>query len=192
MRRFLLTFTLTILLIAALLPLAMAQNRGGSSQPLKSGAPLKVVYGFDQEFPPYSFTEAGGEAVGFEVDLIRAIFKGQEVDLQLKPLAWDMIQLELAGGQIGHARIVRCRGGTGLDGSQSLLMPALLGQHDADGRKRSGQHTEHPINKTLVRKMVKPDDSTHKHEDGNNQLDCIDPGGSRFRPSIHGNSFRKL
>ena len=109
MRRFLLNFILTLILVAALSPLALAQSGEGaqsggggegSGQRLKSGAPLKVVYGFDQEFPPYSFAEAGGQPAGFEVDLIRAIFKGQAVDLQIKPLAWDRIQLEMAGGQI--------------------------------------------------------------------------------------------
>ena len=90
---------LTMILVAALSPLALAQNIGGNATSVPKG-PLKVVYGFDQEFPPYSFTQAGGEATGFEVDLIMAIFKGQEAQLQLKPLAWDMIQLELAGGQI--------------------------------------------------------------------------------------------
>ena len=102
MRRFLL-IALTMLLIATLSPLALAQNAGPGAEkqpPLASGGPLKVVYGFDQEFPPYSFTEAGGDGAGFEMDLIRAIFKGQEVELSLRPLAWDRIQLELAGGQI--------------------------------------------------------------------------------------------
>ncbi len=118
MRRFLLTIAFTALLIATLLPLAMAQDNGAGTgaqppqnsdtlqpgdtppPPVKSGVPLKVVYGFDQEFPPYSFTDAGGQGSGFEVDLVRAIFKGQEVELLLRPLAWDRLQLELAGGQI--------------------------------------------------------------------------------------------
>ena len=91
---------LTAILIAAFSPLALAQETGGDAPPATPKTPLKVVYGFDQEFPPYSFTQAGGEASGFEVDLIMAIFKGQNAQLQLKPLSWDRIQLELAGGQI--------------------------------------------------------------------------------------------
>lgn len=63
-------------------------------------APIKVIYGFDREFPPYTFQEPGGKPVGFEVDLVEAIFNGQNVNLQMRPLAWDMIQIELAGGQI--------------------------------------------------------------------------------------------
>lgn len=60
----------------------------------------KVIYGFDREFPPYSFQEPGGKPVGFEVDLVEAIFRGTAVNLQMRPLAWDMIQLELANGEI--------------------------------------------------------------------------------------------
>lgn len=60
----------------------------------------KVIYGYDREFPPYSFQEPGGKETGFEVDLVEAIFRGTDVNLQMRPLAWDMIQLELANGQI--------------------------------------------------------------------------------------------
>ncbi len=99
MRRFLLSLSLTVLFIGLLLPLAFAQG-SNTPQPPQNNAPIKVVYGFDQEFPPYTFTEAGGDGAGFEMDLVRAIFKGQNVELLLRPLAWDRIQLELAGGQI--------------------------------------------------------------------------------------------
>ena len=60
----------------------------------------KSVYGFDREFPPYSFQDPGGKPTGFEVELVEAIFRGSGVNLQMRPLAWDMIQLELANGQI--------------------------------------------------------------------------------------------
>lgn len=95
MRRLMPTVIMIVMLVSLLTPLALAQGTGA-----QSGAPLKVVYGFDQEFPPYSFTQAGGEATGFEVELIQAIFRGQNVTLQLRPLSWDSIQLELAAGQV--------------------------------------------------------------------------------------------
>ncbi|OBQ54033.1 cytidine deaminase [Halodesulfovibrio spirochaetisodalis] len=63
-------------------------------------APIKVVYGFDREFPPFSFEEAKGKAVGFDVDLIRAIFKGQNVKLVTRPLVWDHVLMELSSGAI--------------------------------------------------------------------------------------------
>lgn len=58
--------------------------------------PLRVVYGFDREFPPFSFEDPGGEAVGFEVDIVRAIFGS--VNLVLRPVQWDIIPTELASG----------------------------------------------------------------------------------------------
>lgn len=63
-------------------------------------APMRVVYGFDREFPPFSFEEAKGKAVGFDVDLIRAIFKGQNVKLVTRPLVWDHVLMELSSGSI--------------------------------------------------------------------------------------------
>ena len=63
-------------------------------------APIKVVYGFDREFPPFSFEEAKGKAVGFDVDLVRAIFKGQNVKLVTRPLVWDHVLMELSSGAI--------------------------------------------------------------------------------------------
>lgn len=65
--------------------------------------PLKVVYGFDREFAPYSFELPGGKPTGFEVELVEAIFRGRHVNLQFRPLAWDMVMLELSGGQISVA-----------------------------------------------------------------------------------------
>lgn len=58
-------------------------------------APMRVVYGFDREFPPFSFEDPGGKAVGFEVELIEAIFGGQ-ASLVLRPLQWNIIPTELA------------------------------------------------------------------------------------------------
>lgn len=65
--------------------------------------PLKVIYGFDREFAPYSFELPGGKPTGFEVELVEAIFRGRHVNLQFRPLAWDMVMLELSGGQINLA-----------------------------------------------------------------------------------------
>ncbi len=93
MRRLPPTVIIVALLISLLAPFALAQ-------PEQSSTPLKVIYGFDREFPPYSFTEAGGDGTGFEVELIQAVFRGQNVNLQLRPLSWDVIQLELAAGQV--------------------------------------------------------------------------------------------
>ncbi len=78
-----------LLLTATALPCAAATVR----------EPMRVVYGFDREFPPFSFEEPGGKATGFEVELLEAIFRGK-VNLVTRPLQWDMVPLELSSGTI--------------------------------------------------------------------------------------------
>ncbi len=68
--------------------------------PAAYAEPTRVVFGFDREFPPFTYEEAGGTPVGFEVDLLKAIFAGQDVVLSMRPLSWDMVQLELSSGAI--------------------------------------------------------------------------------------------
>ena len=62
--------------------------------------PLRVVYGFDREFPPFSFENPGGQPTGFEVELMQAVFHGTEVTLAYRPLHWERIPLELSAGSI--------------------------------------------------------------------------------------------
>jgi len=59
----------------------------------------RVVYGFDREFPPFSFEEPGGKPVGFDVELAEAVLKGR-VNLVFRPLQWSMVPLELSSGVI--------------------------------------------------------------------------------------------
>ncbi len=61
--------------------------------------PVRVVYGYDREFPPFSFQDPGGKAVGFEVELVQALFK-DSAHLEMRPLQWDILLLELSSGTI--------------------------------------------------------------------------------------------
>lgn len=65
-----------------------------------SKEPVRVVYGFDREFPPFSYEEAGGKETGFEVELVKAIFHGTNVELRPRPLQWEQVGLELSSGTI--------------------------------------------------------------------------------------------
>lgn len=62
--------------------------------------PIRVVYGFDREFPPFTYEDPGGEAVGFEIELVRAIFHGTNASLVFRPMRWERISLELSAGTI--------------------------------------------------------------------------------------------
>jgi cytidine deaminase len=89
--------TMLCLALAAALTAVWPAVRSASAALVRE--PVRVVYGFDREFPPFSFEEAGGKATGFEVELLEAIFSGRAT-LVPRPLQWDMVPLELAAGTI--------------------------------------------------------------------------------------------
>jgi cytidine deaminase len=60
---------------------------------------LRIVYGFDREFPPFSYEDPGGKPVGFEIDIIDSIFRGKAT-LVLRPLNWYSLPIELTAGSI--------------------------------------------------------------------------------------------
>lgn len=126
-----LLFSLSVLLLAGLAPLALAAepvvppitpmpsgvleqaspaeallNRTSPdpspaySTPAAPGDPTRIVYGFDREFPPFSYEDAWGKAAGFDVELMEAIFNGTGAKLAPRPLNWDFIPLELSAGTI--------------------------------------------------------------------------------------------
>ena len=63
-------------------------------------APVRVVYGFDREFAPFTYEEPGGKPVGFEIELIDAIFNDTDVVISHRPLQWERVPLELSSGTI--------------------------------------------------------------------------------------------
>jgi cytidine deaminase len=59
-----------------------------------------VVYGFDKNFPPYSFVRAR-ESVGFEVELLRAVFDDSGMKLEMRPMdEWERVQAELSSNTV--------------------------------------------------------------------------------------------
>ncbi len=59
-----------------------------------------VIYGFDREFPPFSFEDARGKPTGFEVELMRAIAAESGLTLTYRPMEWSKIQSEMSAGTI--------------------------------------------------------------------------------------------
>ena len=90
--RYTIILGLLLLIMAGLTPLL-----AGAAEPTGT---TRVVYGFDREFPPFSYEEAGGKPTGFEVELVQAIFQGSGVNLSMRPLQWDMVPIELSSGTI--------------------------------------------------------------------------------------------
>ncbi|MDL2316359.1 transporter substrate-binding domain-containing protein [Desulfovibrio sp. OttesenSCG-928-A18] len=69
-------------------------------EPAFAAQPMRVVYGFDREFPPFTYEDAGGVAVGFEIELVQAIFHDTGATLVFRPLNWERIEYELSAGDI--------------------------------------------------------------------------------------------
>jgi cytidine deaminase len=62
--------------------------------------PVRVVYGFDREFAPFTYEEEGGKPAGFEIELVDAVFDGTEAEVFHRPMPWSRIGLELGNGGI--------------------------------------------------------------------------------------------
>ena len=88
---------------AALIPLVLINLWGGSQTvapkkdvslqtALSSG---RLVFGYDEEFPPMSFTDEKGELVGFDVDMAREICSRLGVEFVAQPTIWDNRENEL-------------------------------------------------------------------------------------------------
>ena len=89
-------------LFAAVILFCLTSSRfpvPSTDEALAAARPARVVYGFDREFPPFSFEDPGGKPVGFEVELVEALFGGS-VALVPRPLQWGIIPVELASGVI--------------------------------------------------------------------------------------------
>ena len=88
-----LIFCLLMLPCASLLPCAPGERAA------RAAALPRVVYGFDREFPPFSYEDPGGKPIGFDVELIESIFRDKAA-LAMRPLNWFMVQPELSSGSI--------------------------------------------------------------------------------------------
>jgi cytidine deaminase len=84
----------------ALLTFVCSLVAGAAFAPQSMAAPIRVVYGFDREFAPFTYEEPGGKPVGFEIELMDAIFNGAGVTLVHRPLQWERVPLELSAGAI--------------------------------------------------------------------------------------------
>lgn len=61
---------------------------------------VRVVYGFDREFPPFTYEDPGGKPTGFEIELMQAVFQESGALLSFRPLQWERVATELSAGTI--------------------------------------------------------------------------------------------
>ncbi|TRZ92248.1 hypothetical protein D4R89_01510, partial [bacterium] len=54
-----------------------------------AGNPQDVRVGSEQDFPPYAFIDEKGQAVGFSVDLIKAVANAMGLPIKISTGTWD-------------------------------------------------------------------------------------------------------
>lgn len=88
------------LLLAGAMTLSMAacgdsQESGSSAE---SGA-NKYIIATDTTFPPFEFTDASGDFVGIDVDIVAAVAEDQGFDYEMKSLGFDAALAAVQSGQ---------------------------------------------------------------------------------------------
>lgn len=71
----------------------------GCAREAEEGGAKKLVVGFDADFPPYGYKD-GGEYVGFDLDLARAVCEKKGWVFVANPINWDAKDIELNSGAI--------------------------------------------------------------------------------------------
>lgn len=61
---------------------------------------IKLVVGFDAEFPPYGYKDENGEYVGFDLDLAAKVCEIKGWELVKQPIDWNSKDMELDSGMI--------------------------------------------------------------------------------------------
>lgn len=99
---------LAALLLALLLVCGMTACGGEAEQPevtdeswSKIETAKKLVLGFDSEFPPMGFKDTeSGDYIGFDLDIAAAVCEKLGIELELKPIDWNMKLSEINNGNV--------------------------------------------------------------------------------------------
>jgi glutamine transport system substrate-binding protein len=59
----------------------------------------EVLYAFDADYPPHTYLE-NGKPVGFDIEILNAIFRNREVSIVYKPMQWAEVQDKLKKGEV--------------------------------------------------------------------------------------------
>lgn len=93
-------------------PAAEATEEAAASSAEEAASPAvegKVIIATDTVFRPFEYTDANGEFVGIDVDILAAVCEDQGIDYELQSLGWDAAiaacQAGQANGMIAGASI---------------------------------------------------------------------------------------
>ncbi len=88
--------------LAALLASGFVLSFGATSAAVAQSGKTNIVVGADTTFPPFE-TETNGEVTGFDIDMIKAIAKAEDMTVSLKTLPFNGIIPSLQAGSIDAA-----------------------------------------------------------------------------------------
>ncbi|KAF1045742.1 amino acid ABC transporter substrate-binding protein [Xylophilus sp.] len=100
MNRRTLTAALAAASLAALLAACGRQEPAPQAAAEAPPAPLKIVVGLDDNFPPMGFRDAKNEIVGFDIDLAREAARRLGAEVEFKAIDWSAKEAELAGKRV--------------------------------------------------------------------------------------------
>ena len=103
------------LCLAIVMVLSLVACGGSKTEPASSGK--KWIVASDTVFKPFEYTDASGNFVGIDVDILAAVAADQGFDYELKSLGWDAAiaacQAGQADGMIAGASITEERKSSG-------------------------------------------------------------------------------
>lgn len=91
-----------LIALAASVASGLALSFGATSMAAAQDATTNIVVGADTTFPPFE-TQTNGEVTGFDIDMIRAIAKAENMTVTLKTLPFNGIIPSLQAGSIDAA-----------------------------------------------------------------------------------------
>ncbi|MEM7292607.1 MAG: transporter substrate-binding domain-containing protein, partial [Pseudomonadota bacterium] len=65
-----------------------------------------LLVGSEIDYPPYADVDANGEATGFSVDLIKAVAKAVDLDIQFVTGPWNQVRKKLEDGEVDMLPLV--------------------------------------------------------------------------------------
>jgi len=60
----------------------------------------KLTFGGDNAYPPYEFVDENGEHTGFNVDLMKAVSRAAELDIEIKLGEWNLVVEKFKSGEL--------------------------------------------------------------------------------------------
>ncbi len=152
------------LLLAGTFVLSLAGCGGNDKAAEENGSGEKYVIATDTTFPPFEFTDANGDFVGIDVDIVAAVAEDQGFDYEIQSLGFDAA---LAAVQSGQA-----------DG-------VIAGMSITDERKKTFDFSDSYYSADVTMAVAK-DSEVKSYEDLNGKTVAVKTGtnGSDYAKSI--------